>query len=63
MFKTSAARCHSIIKALGELVSVQRVQAINRLGRLVECIDFDELQDRVEIGHILGVFSVVISTP
>ena len=43
----------------------QRVQAVDRLGRLMECSVFDESQDRAEIDHILGVcagqFSVAIS--
>ena len=64
--KASTARYHRIVKALGELVSDQRVQAINRLGRLVECSGFDESQDCAEISHILrvygGQFHVAIST-
>ncbi len=38
--KASTARCHRLVEAQGDLVSDQRVQAINRLGRLVECSAF-----------------------
>ena len=66
MSKASTARYHRIVKALGELVSDQRVEAVDRLGRLVECSGFDESQDRAEIGCIVGVsngqFHVAISS-
>ena len=54
-----------VVEADGDLVSDQRVQAINRLGRLVACAASGESQDRAEIDHVLGVssgqFSVAIS--
>ena len=63
---SSTARNHRIVEADGDLVSDQRVQAINRLGRLVECAAFCESRDRAKIGDILGVsggqFHVAISS-
>ena len=65
MSKASTAWYYRLVKALGDLVSDQCVEAVNDLGRVVECSGFDESQYRAEIGHVLGVcggqFSVTIS--
>ena len=39
----------STTSAGGDLFSDQRVQAINRLGRVVGCAGFDESQDRATV--------------
>ena len=55
--RSSGAWNDRAVEVDGDLVSDQRVQAINRLGHLVECAAFDESQNRAEIGHILGLSS------
>ena len=65
-FRSSGTWNDRVVEADWDLASDQRVQAINRLGRLVECSGFDESQDRAEFGYVLCLrcsqFHVAISS-
>ena len=55
--RSSGAWNDRVVEADGDLVSSQRVEAVNELGSLVECSGVDEPQDGAEIGYILDVSS------